>query len=54
MAGLPSNYYPCWGSLTALIEPDGIDLFRARLLQLHVAHKWQVLYVLMADWGREA
>ena len=41
MAGLPSNYYPCWGSLTALIEPDGIDLFRARLLQLHVAHKWQ-------------
>jgi hypothetical protein len=24
-----------------LIEPDGIDLFRARLLQLHVAHKWQ-------------
>ena len=41
MADLPSNYYPCWGSLTALIEPDGIDLFRARLLQLHVAHEWQ-------------
>jgi hypothetical protein len=41
MAGRSSIHPPCWGSLTALIEPDGIDLFCARLSQLHVTHKWQ-------------
>ena len=39
MAGLQSSYYPCWGSLTALNEQGGSDLFLARLLQLQVAHK---------------
>ena len=39
--GLPTSYFPCWGSLTALREPGGSDLFAARLLQLNVSHKWQ-------------
>jgi hypothetical protein len=41
MAGRQNSYSACWGSLTALREQGGDELFDARLIQLKVTHKWQ-------------